>query len=126
MDMNWMQPQQAILQAPPTYSASLQQPLPPQQSTIIIDDNQQQKDEEVEIGFFDIIDIKYYIKAMIILLIIYFILSLDPVKNTIGKILTPINLLPDGTISYLGYFLYGLLLSLIFGFIMITLEYIQG
>ena len=124
MDMNWMQPQQAILQGPPSYSASLQQPLPPQQSTVIIDEGQQQK-EEVELGFFDIVDVKYYIKAMIILLIIYFILSLDPVKNTIGKILTPINLLPDGTISYLGYFLYGLLLSLLFGFVMMTLDYFK-
>ena len=121
--MNWVN-QPAIIQGPQSYSASLQQTLPPQQSTVIIDEGQQQK-EEIEFGFFDLVDVKYYIKAMIILIIIYFILSLDPVKNTIGKILTPINVLPDGTISYLGYFLYGLLLSLIFGFIMMILDYFK-
>ena len=125
MDMNWVKPQQGIIQGPPSYSTSLNQPLPPQQSTVIIDEGQQNKEEEIEFGFFDLVDVKYYIKAMIILLIIYFILSLDPVKNTIGKVLTPINLLPDGTISYFGYFLYGLLLSLIFGFVMMTLDYFK-
>lgn len=123
--MDWMQPQQTILQGPPNYSASLQQNLPPQQSTIIIDDGQQNKDDNIELGFFDLVDVKFYIKAMVILLIIYFILSLDPIKNTFGKILTPINVLPDGSISYLGYFLYGLVLSLIFGFVMMALDYFK-
>ena len=123
--MDWMQPT-PMLQGPTTYSTSLQQNLPPQQQpqNIIIEDNNKE-DEKIEFGFFDLVDVKYYIKAMIILIIIYFILSLDPVKNTIGKVLTPINLLPDGTISYFGYFLYGLLLSLIFGFVMMTLDYFK-
>ncbi len=58
-------------------------------------------------------DIKKYITMFLLIFIIYFIFSLDGVKNQIGLLITCINVKEDGTISKWGYFSYGLLLSVI-------------
>lgn len=73
---------------------------------------QQQQEEEF---YYEepTINYKQYIALFVLILIVYFILSLDPVKNAIGQVLTCINLREDGTISKVGYFVYGILLSLI-------------
>ena len=70
----------------------------------------QQEDYEYEENEFDF---KKYLTMFLLILIVYFIFSLDGVKNQIGLILTCINLQEDGTISKLGYFSYGLLLAFI-------------
>ena len=56
---------------------------------------------------------KTYIITLITIIIVYFILSLDVVKSSIGKVLTCINQREDGTVSKTGYFAYGMLLSII-------------
>lgn len=122
MNNNMGKQQNNILQGPSSYSASLQQNLPPQQQTTIMVDDDNNNDN-VKLGFFDIVDVKYYIKSMILLIIIYFILSLEPIKSFFGKFLTPINVLPDGTVSYWGFILYGTLLAVIYGFVLMMLDY---
>ena len=122
MNNNMGKQQNNILQGPSSYSASLQQNLPPQQQTTIMVDDDNNNDN-VKLGFFDIVDVKYYIKSMILLIIIYFILSLEPIKSFFGKFLTPINVLPDVTVSYWGFVLYGTLLAVIYGFILMMLDY---
>lgn len=56
---------------------------------------------------------KKYIEMFVIICIVYFILSLDSVKDSIGKILTCINTREDGSISKWGYFAYSVVLSAI-------------
>ena len=95
------QPQYRQPPQQPTFSQTTYNPNPPiQQDDYIYDDDE---------GF----DFKKYITMFLLILIVYFIFSLDGVKNQIGLILTCINLKEDGTISKLGYFSYGLLLSFI-------------
>lgn len=101
-----------VVERPPV----VQQQQPPQQQpvfsqttynpTIPIPSND---DYEYESEF----EYKKYITMFILILIIYFIFSLDAVKNQIGLLFTCINVKEDGTISKWGYLTYGLILSII-------------
>lgn len=60
-----------------------------------------------------LIEYKKYIVMFVLIVIIYFILSLNPVKNAFGMILTCINPDDNGYVSYGGYFAYGVVIGLI-------------
>ena len=60
-----------------------------------------------------IIEYKKYIVVFVLIVIIYFILSLNPVKNAFGMILTCINPDDNGYVSYGGYLAYGVVIGLI-------------
>lgn len=60
-----------------------------------------------------LIEYKKYIVMFVLIVIIYFILSLNPVKNAFGMILTCINPDDNGYISYGGYLAYGVVIGLI-------------
>ena len=49
----------------------------------------------------------------VLIVIIYFILSLNPIKNAFGMILTCINPDDNGYVSYGGYLAYGVVIGLI-------------
>ena len=60
-----------------------------------------------------LIEYKKYIVMFVLIVIIYFILSLNPVKNAFGMILTCINPDDNGYVSYGGYLAYGVVIGLI-------------
>lgn len=60
-----------------------------------------------------LIEYKKYIVMFVLIVIIYFILSLNPIKNAFGMILTCINPDDNGYISYGGYLAYGVVIGLI-------------
>lgn len=60
-----------------------------------------------------LIEYKKYIVMFVLIVIIYFILSLNPVKNAFGMILTCINPDDNGFVSYGGYLCYGIVIGLI-------------
>lgn len=60
-----------------------------------------------------LIEYKKYIVMFVLIVIIYFILSLNPVKNAFGMILTCINPDDNGYVSYGGYLAYGIVIGLI-------------
>ena len=60
-----------------------------------------------------LIEYKKYIVMFVLIVIIYFILSLNPVKNAFGMILTCINPDDNGYVSYGGYLGYGIVIGLI-------------
>lgn len=60
-----------------------------------------------------LIEYKKYIVMFVLIVIIYFILSLNPVKNAFGMILTCINPDDNGFVSYGGYLAYGIVIGLI-------------
>lgn len=55
-----------------------------------------------------------FIKEIIILTILYYILSMGIVKKSIGDYITYINPDQDGNVSFIGIIIYGLLLATIF------------
>ena len=60
-----------------------------------------------------LIEYKKYIVMFVLIVIIYFILSLNPIKNAFGMILTCINPDDNGYVSYGGYLAYGVVIGLI-------------
>lgn len=60
-----------------------------------------------------LIEYKKYIVMFVLIVVIYFILSLNPVKNAFGMILTCINPDDNGYVSYGGYLAYGVVIGLI-------------
>lgn len=117
MNLNWddyqeplqqMQPVQQPLQQP------LQQPIPqlPQQPPIYHPSQfpQEEPQQQYELIRKEM-DLKEYLTIFILIVIIYFILSLDEVKRQISKVLTCIN--PDiyGTVSMSGFICYGIVLA---------------
>lgn len=56
--------------------------------------------------------LKKYIELFVIIVLVYFILSLDSVKDTIGRIITCINVQEDGSICKLGFVCYGIVLGI--------------
>ena len=60
-----------------------------------------------------LIEYKKYIIMFVLIVIIYFILSLNPIKNAFGMILTCINPDDNGYVSYGGYLAYGVVIGLI-------------
>lgn len=109
------QPQQPLQpQQPQQYRQDTQQQLMPNVyqpniSNLLSEDELEHFEEE---GYQEF-DYKTYITLFILIVVIYFILSLDTVKNQIGKIITCINLQEDGTVSKCGFFCYGAFMSLI-------------
>ena len=70
--------------------------------------NQQNYDYEQPL-----IEYKKYIVMFVLIVVIYFILSLNPVKNAFGMIFTCINQDENGYVSYSGFLTYGIVLGLI-------------
>ena len=60
-----------------------------------------------------LIEYKKYIVMFVLIIVIYFILSLNPVKNAFGMIFTCINQDENGYVSYSGFLTYGIVLGLI-------------
>src|SRR5574344_1093385 len=60
-----------------------------------------------------LIEYKKYIVMFVLIVVIYFILSLNPVKNAFGMIFTCINQDENGYVSYGGYLAYGVVIGLI-------------
>lgn len=66
--------------------------------------------------------IKKYIVLFVLIVIVYFIFSLDAIKNSIGMILTCINPQENGLVKPIGFLSYGILISFIIVFILFLLE----
>jgi hypothetical protein len=85
-----------------------------------INNNFSEREEKIEPVIFNkgsnnyLNKIPYFLKEIILLLIIYFILSLTIVKDTIGKYLSYINKDESGNISYIGIIIYAILIAVIF------------
>lgn len=71
------------------------------------------EDEIEEFSEVNTFEYKKYITMFVLILLVYFILSLEGVKEQIGKIFSIINPREDGSISKWGFLVYGSILSLI-------------
>lgn len=69
--------------------------------------------EEPEIEYKEPFDYKKYLTVFLIIFIIYFIFSLDPIKNQIGLLFSCINPQEDGTVSKSGFACYGFIIALL-------------
>lgn len=78
--------------------------------------NQETTEEEKDVdqGQGLIAGIPMWIKEMILLITIYFILSIGFVKNTIGNYIRYVNINPDGSVSFIGILIYGLIIAGLF------------
>ena len=72
-----------------------------------------QTNQNISYDYQPLIEYKKYIVMFVLIVVIYFILSLNPVKNAFGMILTCINPDDNGYVSYGGYLAYGIVIGLI-------------
>lgn len=73
------------------------------------DENKADDEEE---GWFQ--TIPYWLKEILLFLVIYFIFSMGAVKNTIGTYIKYINPDSNGNVSFVGVIIYGVLLACTF------------